>query len=83
MNKKTAKAFQKKLTIKGASLSAAMPDFGPEVETKPNCFLLPQHVPNFLHSGRLTGASVAEQPLDAEYDGKSLADRVETSEVAR
>jgi hypothetical protein len=40
--------------------------FRTEVETKPNCFLLPQHVPNFLHSGRLTGASVAEQPLDAE-----------------
>jgi hypothetical protein len=42
------------------------------VETKPNCFLLPQSVLNFLHSRRLTGASVAEQPRDAEYDGKTL-----------
>ena len=42
------------------------------METKPNCFLLPQSVLNFLHSARLTGALVAEQPLDAEYDGKTL-----------
>ena len=45
---------------------------GPEVETKPNCFLLPQSVLNFLHSARLTGVPVAEQPPDAEYDGKSV-----------
>jgi hypothetical protein len=45
------------------------------VETKPNCFLLPQSVLNFLHSARLTGALVAEQPLDAEYDGKYVERR--------
>jgi hypothetical protein len=39
---------------------------------KPPCFLLPQSVLNSLHSARLTGAPVAEQPLDAECDGKSV-----------
>jgi hypothetical protein len=42
------------------------------VETKPNCFLLPQSVLNFLHSARLTGAPVAEKSPDAEYDDKTL-----------
>jgi hypothetical protein len=43
---------------------------------KPTCFLLPLSVLNFLHSARLTGASVAEKPLDAEYDGKSVDTQV-------
>ena len=42
------------------------------METKLNCFLLPQSVLNFLHSARLTGVPVADQPPDAEYDDKTF-----------
>ncbi len=46
--------------------------FGTRRFTHNTRFLLPQYVLNFLYSARLAGAPVAEQPPDAEYDGKAF-----------
>ena len=46
--------------------------FGTRPFTHNTRFLLPQYVLNFLHSARLAGAPIAEQPPDTEYDGKAF-----------